>query len=133
MPLFEQLREKYADHDVTIVHIYVREPHPEERAFKQYTQHADYEQKMAYARELVELKAVTVPVVVDEMDEAINQLLGGLPNTIWVIDKVGDIRYKSTWADVDKADRALAELVSADDPNNPVEPTFETQHVSDKI
>lgn len=133
MPLFEQLRAKYADRDVAIVHIYVREPHPEERAFKNYTQHTSYEQKMAYARELVELKAVTVPVVVDEMDEATNQLLGGLPNTIWVIDKTGDVRYKSSWADVDKADKALAELVTADDPANPVEPTFATQDVSDKI
>ena len=67
----------------TIVHIYVREPHPEERSFKEYKQHADYDQKMAYARELVELKAITVPVVVDGMDEALNQMLGGLPNTIW--------------------------------------------------
>ena len=79
MPLFEQLKDKYADKDVEILHIYVREPHPEETIFKAYKQHETYEQKMAYARELVDLKNITADVLVDGIDQAAHHLLGELP------------------------------------------------------
>ena len=133
MPLFERLNDKYADRDVAIVHIYFREPHPGENAFKQYSQHTDDDQKMAYAREVVEKKNITLPVIVDGVDEKFQAMIGGLPNMVYVVAKDGTIHYKSSWADADKVDRALAELLTAEDPSNPVEPTFETQSFSTDI
>lgn len=127
MPLFERLIDKYVDRDVAIVHIYFREPHPGESVFKQYAQHKDDDQKMAYARELVDKKNITAPVIVDGVDEKFQEMIGGLPNMVYVIAKDGTIHYKSSWADADKVDRALAELLTAEDPSNPVVPTFETQ------
>ena len=133
MPLFEQLQEKYADRDVVVLHLYVREPHPGERAFRQYEQPDHIDQRLAYARELVDIKGITAPVIVDEIDNAARDALGGLPNVLYVIGKDGRVHYKSSWADADKADRALAELVTADDPSHPVLPTFDTQSVGTAI
>ena len=53
--------------------------------------------------------------------------------TAYLIDKHGKVYYKATWADVDHLDKALAELVTADDPSRPVEPSFSTQRVGTAI
>ncbi len=133
MPLFEQLQHKYADRNVVVLHFYVREPHPGERAFRAYQQPQQIEARLAYARELVGLKGIATPVLVDDMDDAAREALGGLPNVLYIIAKNGRVHYKSSWADADKADRALAELVTADDPSNPVLPTFDTKSVGTAI
>lgn len=133
MPLFEQLVEKYADHDVEVLHLYVLEPHPGERAFREYRQPQTYEERMAYAKELVNKKGITSPVLVDNMDEQFRAELGRLPNVAYVVNKDGIVHYKSSWADVDKIDKALAELLTAADPSQPVEPSFDTQSVGPEI
>jgi len=133
VPLFEQLQHKYADRDVVVLHFYVREPHPGERAFRTYQQPQQIEARLAYARELVDLKGIATPVLIDDMDDAAREALGGLPNVLYIIAKNGRVHYKSSWADADKADRALAELVTADDPSNPVLPTFDTKGVGTAI
>ncbi len=133
MPLFEQLKQKYQDRDVAILNIYVREPHPQETIFKAYKQHTTYEQKMSYARELVEQKAMTIDVLVDGIDQAVHAKLGDLPNLVYVVGKDGRVHYKATWADAGRVDKALAELVTADDPERPVKPTLSTQKAPWKI
>ena len=129
MPLFEQIQEKYADRDVQVLHLYVREPHPDERSFHGYYQPKTYDTKMKYAKDLVEKKGITTPVLVDAMDEKNHEAMGRLPNMAYVIGKNGNVYYKADWADADKIDKALAELVTADDPSRPVEPSFDTQSV----
>ncbi len=133
MPLIEQLRAKYRDRDVEFFTLYVREPHPQERDYKPYRQPATYEEKMAHARELVKIKGLTHHVLVDGIDETVHEALGDLPNMVYVLNKQGHVYYKATWADVDRVDKALAELVTADDPSRPVRPTFDTQAVGTAI
>lgn len=125
--------EKYGDRDVEVLNIYVREPHPGERAFKQYSQPERFEERMAHAKELVEKKNMAGPVLVDTMDNAFRTALGNLPNVVYVVGKDGKVHYKASWADADKVDKALAELVTADDPSRPVEPTFDTQDTGPQI
>lgn len=112
----EQLARKYADRDVQFAAVYVREPHPEERAFRQYRKHQSMEHKMQYAKDLVRLKAMHVPVVVDGLDEATHRLLGSLPNLAYVVDKEGRVVYKSTWTNAEHIDEVLSELTSEGDP-----------------
>ena len=112
----EQLHKKYADRDVQIVCLYVREPHPRERAFKQYEKHTSYDHKVRYAKELVQLKAMNVPVIVDDLDEAVHKLLGNLPNLANVVNKEGKVVYKATWTNGEHLDELLSELTSKDDP-----------------
>jgi len=108
----EQLAKKYGARDVQFVVIYVREPHPGERAFRQYQKHTSYEHKVRYAQELVRLKAMNIPVIVDGIDESVHRVLGNLPNLAYVIDKDGRIVYKSTWTNAEHIDELLSELTS---------------------
>lgn len=129
----EQLKRKYQDHDVEIVSMYVREPHPEERGFPGYTAHTDDAHKMSYARELVDLKELSIPVVVDGIDQRHHQDLGNLPNMAYVVDKDGVVRYRATWLLADEIDEVLAGLVTADDPHRPVEATIDTTGIGPEI
>jgi hypothetical protein len=129
LPLYEQLRDKYQPRDVEFFTLYVREPHPAERAYKQYSQHTTYDQRMAYAQELAQIKKLTHDVIVTEFDSKLHESLGQLPNMAYIIDKQGKVYYKATWTDVDRLDKALAELVTADDPSRPVKPSFNTRRV----
>ena len=112
----EHLAQKYADRDVQFVAIYVREPHPGERGFRQYQKHTAYEHKLRYAKELVRLKAMNIPVIVDGLDEGVHQALGNLPNLAYVVDKDGRVVYKSTWTNAEHIDELLSELTSDGDP-----------------
>lgn len=129
----EELYKKYADRDVQFFTVYVREAHPEERTFRQYKKHQSYEHKVQYACELVELKQMHVPVIVDGPDEAVHRMLGNLPNVAYIVNKEGTVVYKSTWTDAEAIDEVLAELVTADDPSQPVQKTMDTSHVGRAI
>jgi len=129
----ELLRQKYADRDVAFVSMYVREPHPRERGFRDYGQHKTYDQKVSYARELVEIKDVEIPVVVDTLEQRNHAVLGNLPNMAYVVDKQGIVQYARTWLLADDVDETLARLVTADDPSRPVEPTIQTAQLGSEI
>ncbi len=112
----EELAKKYGARDVHFVCLYVREPHPGERAFRRYETHTSYDHKVRYARELVRLKAMNIPVIVDGIDEAVHRALGNLPNLAYVVDKRGRVVYKATWTNAEHIDELLSELTSEGDP-----------------
>ncbi len=113
----EHLHKKYADRDVQFACIYVREPHPGERAFREYQKHTSFDHKVRYAKELVQLKAMNVPVIVDGLDEAVHKALGNLPNLAYVVNKEGVVIYKATWTNAEHIDELLSELTSEGDPS----------------
>ena len=129
----EQVREKYADRDVEVLSMYVREPHAGEIGFREYTNHEDYEHKASYARELVELKNLQIPILVDEMDQECHVKLGNLPNIAYVVNKEGIVEYTATWLDAAAVDEVLAGLVTKDDPSRPLAKTIETSHLGSAI
>ena len=106
----KRLREKYLDRDVEFLKVYVREAHAGERAYREYSQHQDFDQKLSYARELVAEEDLTSPVLVDGMDEAVHRQYGSAPNMVYVINKAGNIAYKATWTVSEELDGVLAEL-----------------------
>lgn len=113
--------------------MYVREPHPEERGFRQYQQHNDFDHKLGYARELVDLKNLEIPLMVDGMDQKHHVELGNLPNMAYVVDKQGIVRYHNNWTLADEIDEVLADLVTTDDPSRPMSPTIKTAHLDSSI
>lgn len=113
--------------------MYVREPHPQERGFRQYRKHGSYEHKMEYARLLAEKHGLTIPVLVDGLDEKVHQLLGNLPNLVYVVNKQGRVEYKCTWTDADAIDEVLAEMVTAEDPSRPVSKTMDSSQVPGRV
>ncbi len=129
----EQLKEKYADRDVAFVAMYVREPHAGERGFRHYSDHESYAHKLGYAKELIEIKDLSIPVVVDGMDQTTHETLGNLPNMVYVVDKDGIVRHRDNWLLADDVDEMLAELVTRDDPSRPVHKTIDTSELGASI
>jgi hypothetical protein len=128
-----QLRDKYQDRDVEFVAMYVREPHAGERGFPEYRDHESFEHKMSVARELEQLKEMDLPLGVDDMSQNQHKALGNLPNMAFVVDKHGKLAYSNTWQHTEDIDATLAQLVTADDPSHPVEPTISTKHLPGHI
>lgn len=128
-----EVKEKYSDRDVEFLAMYVREPHPQERGFRRYTVHRNYEHKLSYAKELEEIKGTSIPVIVDGMDEGYHELLGNLPNFVYVVGKDGLVKFKATWLDAGDVDEILAELVTADNPALPVRKTISTERLGSGI
>ena len=85
---------------------------PGEPAYREYSQHRQFDQKLAHARELVAKEAIPYPILVDGMDEAVHRQYGGLPNMVYVIDKGGNIAYKATWTLAEEIDEVLAGLTA---------------------
>ncbi len=108
MPAIEEVAKKYDDAELW--HLYVREPHPQERKFKKYFPHKNYEDRIAYAQELREVMNIESPIVLDGMDEKIHLRYGNMPNAVYVVDKKGNIVYKANWTDAPVVDEVLAEL-----------------------
>ena len=110
MPGIEELRNKYLDKGVEFFVIYSKEPHAGERSyFKKYEQHKTYEHKLSYAKELVETFVMKVPVLVDDLDEAVVHAYGRMPNMIFIIDKID---YKADWTELPRIDLLLDELIA---------------------
>ena len=129
----EQVKAKYADRDVELIPVYVREPHAGEVGFRQYRNHENLDHKRSYAEELIEIKELTMPVAIDGMDQEVHAILGDLPNVVYVVDKTGTIVFKAPWIDAAEVDRVLADLVTRDDPSRAVTPTIETKHLDSAI
>ena len=113
--------------------MYVREPHAGERGFPQYRDHESFEHKMAVARELEHLTEMDLTLGVDNMSQRQHAALGNLPNMAFVVGKDGKLAYSNTWQHAEDIDATLAELVTADDPSHPVEPTITTKHLPGHI
>ena len=114
MPFYEELQEKYADRDVVVFNLYVREPHAGERGFPELRNHESYEHKAGYAQEMARIKSMRTHILVDGMDQKVHAMLGDLPNTIWLIGKDGKVAYKCTWSNAEHVDAQLAHMVNAD-------------------
>ncbi len=108
------MQEKYAERDVVVFNLYVREPHAGERGFPEIRNHESYEHKLIYAKELVYIKKMKTNVLVDEMDQKVHAMLGDLPNTVWLIGKDEKVAYKCTWSNAEHVDEYLAKMVNED-------------------
>jgi len=108
VPAIEEVARKYDDAEIW--HLYVREPHPQERKFKKYFPHKNYEDRITYAKELREVMNIESPIVLDGMDEKIHLRYGNMPNAVYVVDKKGNIVYKANWTDAPVVDEVLAQL-----------------------
>ena len=114
MPFFEELARKYADRDLQVFNIYVREPHAGERGFSGYRDHESYGHKVGYAQELAREKNLKSTILVDGMDQKVHATLGDLPNILYLIGKDGRVAYKASWSDAEFVDEYMADLVNKD-------------------
>jgi alkyl hydroperoxide reductase subunit AhpC len=103
IPEFNRLHRQFDPQGVSFFLLYTRESHPAET----YAAHRSYEQKLAYARELQRLEEVEFPIIVDHLDGRIHRAYGVWPNALFVIDKEGQLIFRTNMA----SDRELRQFV----------------------
>ena len=113
MASVEALRSRFRERGVEFVVVYVEDPHPEERGFRDIPQAQSIEERTRYAERLITERDMEATVVVDEMDDAVSKRFGSLPNMVYVIDREGQIAYHATWTMPGQIESVLEELVSA--------------------
>jgi Iodothyronine deiodinase len=78
-------------------------------------QHTTLEERFAAAREGVERLGLTMPVLVDDMDDAVSEAFAAWPERLYVADRGGRITFVGGPGpfefDPDAAAAALAELL----------------------
>ncbi|MBK8500590.1 MAG: hypothetical protein IPL52_17655 [Flavobacteriales bacterium] len=107
---WSRLAKKYAAEDVQLFVIYGRELHPgDHKAFKLYPQPKSEYEKAAYAKEFAQLGSI--PVLIDGLDDAAFTAYGKAPNGAYLIDKDGNLVFRSTWADDRKMEHMIDTLL----------------------
>lgn len=110
MERWSRLVDKYKDQDVQLFVIYGRELHPGDgKSFKLYPQPKSEYEKAAYAKEFAQLGKM--PVLVDGLDDAVYSAYGKAPNGAYLIDKDGNLVFRSTWADARKMEHMIDTLL----------------------
>jgi iodothyronine deiodinase-like protein len=98
----EDLRRRYADR-VEFVAVYVKEAHPTDGwrmgsndqagiAFKQPREKSERDE---VAHKCCSALEITMPLVVDGIDDAVGHAYSGMPDRLYVIDRAGKVAYKS--------------------------------------
>ena len=75
------------------------------------TQPATYEERVAQASQMSEELGLTVPVLIDEMDNAVWCTYGPAPNTAYLIDTDGTIVAKQGWYQPQLMEAAIEEYL----------------------
>jgi hypothetical protein len=97
----EELDERYGD-EVAFYVVYIREAHPEDGWILQENRDEDIAlpdptslaERADVADTCAAGLALTLPVVVDEPDDAIARAYGGWPDRLYLVDRGGRIAYQ---------------------------------------
>ncbi len=95
VPRMRALQGKFPD--VAFRLLYVREAHPGERT----SAHETFSDKRNAARKLKRVEGEERPVLVDRLDGSHHQRLGGLPNSVYVLNPKGRVAFRLDWNDPD--------------------------------
>ncbi len=110
MERWSRLVEKYKKEDVQLFVIYGRELHPGDRkSFSLYPAPKSETEKAAYAKEFAQLGKT--PVLIDGLDDAVFTAYGKAPNGAYLVDKDGNLVFRSTWADARKMEHMIDTLL----------------------
>jgi hypothetical protein len=101
----ERLRAEFGE-QVRFVLVQVREAHPGERL----DQAGSFEEKVEHARRLRSAFAPDLTVAVDDLDGSFHTSLDPKPNSAYLVDRDGIIRFRSIWA---SDERGLRDALSA--------------------
>jgi hypothetical protein len=95
------MHKRYGDR-VQFLAVYVREAHPVEgwrsasndRVGVVVNQPKSAEQRVAVAKTCCSALQMTMPLVVDGLDDHVGHLYSGMPDRLYVIDREGRVAYK---------------------------------------
>ena len=98
----ESLAREFAD-IASFFTIWVREAH----AGGNYPQPETVDGRCSYARDFLAADHVAIPVVMDDFGGSIQHVMGGFPNSVYIIDPRGRVAYRANWADSREVHRVL--------------------------
>jgi hypothetical protein len=98
----DQIAQRYKD-DAMFLGVYVREAHPtdgwrmesNDQAGVEFPQPKSYEERVTIANVCHERLKMSIPLLVDEIDDRVGHAYSGMPARLYIIDKDGKIAYKS--------------------------------------
>lgn len=98
----EDLRRKYGE-QVEFLAIYVREAHPvdgwrmdsNDDAGIAFSQPKDKESRESAAHACSGRLEITMPLLVDEMDDRVGHAYSGMPDRLYIVDREGKVAFKS--------------------------------------
>jgi peroxiredoxin len=98
----DQIAQRYKD-EALFLGIYVREAHPtdgwrmesNDEAGVEFAQPKSYEERVSVANVCHEKLKMSIPLLVDEIDDRVGHAYSGMPARLYVIDTEGKIAYKS--------------------------------------
>ncbi|MDB1086559.1 redoxin domain-containing protein [Streptomyces sp. ACA25] len=107
-PVLRRLHTRYGDR-VRFVWVNTREAHPGEV----FGQPRTYAEKLTHAEHLRDHHSVAFEVAVDDIDGRLHRAMSPKPNSAYLIDPTGVIRYRAHWANDEAGLRAaLADLTA---------------------
>lgn len=98
----EDIRKRYAE-EVEFVSVYVREAHPtdgwrmtfNDRSGVVLPQPRTKSERVKVATECFSTLKMTMPLLVDDLDDHVGNLYSGMPSRLYLIDRDGKVAYKS--------------------------------------
>ena len=95
------MKARYGDR-VEFLAIYVREAHPtdgwrmasNDKAGVAFAQPRSFEERTSVAAQCCEKLKITMPLLVDDLDDKVGHLYSGMPDRLYLIDRRGRIVYK---------------------------------------
>jgi hypothetical protein len=101
-PRVEEIAQRYKD-QAFFVGVYVREAHPtdgwrmtsNDDAGVAFAQPRDYAERSEMANRCSGKLKMSIPLLVDEMDDRVGHAYSGMPSRLYVIDRTGKVAYKS--------------------------------------
>ncbi|MHC5038994.1 MAG: hypothetical protein ACYTHM_16925 [Planctomycetota bacterium] len=98
----ESAKKNVAGTDTTILYVYTREPHANQRLmgfdFRDEKQTRSIQERVKNAKHCHDRWEFTIPWIIDDMKGTIQRAYGGLPNSGFVIRSDGIVAYKEPWA-----------------------------------
>ena len=95
------MKKRYAD-QVQFVAVYVREAHPtdgwqmtsNDRAGIVFRQPLDRLERVGVAEKCCQSLVMTIPLLVDDVNDRVGHAYSGMPDRLYVIDRAGKVAYK---------------------------------------
>ena len=111
-----KIHEDFKDKGVEVYTVYTREPHPGQKMlnldFSDRTQTKTYQERVDYAKILIDDHDMKIPILIDEFtkDNIQNTIGGKAPNSLIVIDKEGKTALWQGWTDPEALRVKLLEM-----------------------
>ena len=90
-----RLAEQFTDENTVFLILYVREAHPGGKT----PAHQSQEDKVNVAKRTAELSHPSRIYLIDDVEGTIHREWGEFPNSLWLINEVGRVTFRSDWND----------------------------------